>query len=60
MFGIDYKKIPLGRALLIWLGSALLIGAVLYFHFGFPLTPLIGGAVLAFVLTLWRHYQARS
>ncbi len=48
---INFSDEKMKRQLLFWFGSYLIIAIVLFFYFHIPLIPVIGGGVLAFLLT---------
>jgi hypothetical protein len=54
------NNLNLGRKLLIWLGSCLIIGACGIYYFGMPVAPLISAGVATLVITLGRHFLLKK
>jgi hypothetical protein len=52
----ENKKLSLGRSLLMWLGSWLIIGFCMFYYFGMPVVPLISVGIATLVITLGRHF----
>ena len=54
------KKIPIGRKVLLWLGSVIIMATFAIYYFHAPLVPLVLGSLLALALTLMKHYSTKN
>ena len=52
----NQTQTTIGRKLLMWLGSFVVIGTILAHYVNMPLTPIIAGGVGTLVVTVLRHY----
>ena len=63
--GMEYmqsgkKNFGLGKKLLMWLGSFVVIGFSAVYYFGMPIAPLISVGVATLVITLARHFLIKN